>query len=76
MQMYKCIENIPIEFDYYGNRFGTGTIKEGRIFVVVKNPTPEKKLYKLEAIDGLLPNLIYLRKSAFKKYFKEEKQDE
>lgn len=69
---YKCIESFETEYDWYGNRKGHGKVEVGDIYVVIREPVPEKKLYKLKREvnnskfdDGYL----YLRKNFFKNHF-------
>lgn len=69
---YKCIEPFETECDHYGYRHGHNKVEIGDVYVVVREPVPEKKLYKLKREvnnskfdDGYL----YLRKNFFKNHF-------
>lgn len=75
-KQYICIEDFPIEFDWWGNRYGKGTIKAGWIYTVVREPIPEKKLYKLVRTTKYGEDTLYIRKSYLKKYFKEFTREE
>lgn len=75
-KQYICIEDFPIEFDWWGNRYGKGTIKAGWIYTVVREPTPEKKLYKMVRVTKHGEDTLYIRKSHLKKYFKEITREE
>ena len=71
---YKCVESFETEYDLYGHRHGHNKVEVGDVYIVVREPTPEKKLYKLKREvnnskfgDGYL----YLRKNFFKSHFTE-----
>ena len=73
MERYECIESFEVRKDWYGNFYGNNeTVRIGDIYILVKEPTPQKKLYKLQKeSDGKWDNgFLYLRKNFFKNHFK------
>ena len=71
--IYEVVEDIEVYHDYYGKSYGTGTVRKGWKFELLREPTPQKKYYKLLQIDTKYPQLLYLRKSQFNKYLTEVK---
>ena len=73
MDKYQCIQSFETRYDYYGNDYGSaGMVNEGDIYIVIREPIPEKKLYKLKKENSgkWETGYLYLRKNSFKKYFK------
>ena len=66
--IYEVVEDIEVYHDNYGKNCGTGTVKKGWKFELLREPIPQKKYYKLLQIDTKYPQLLYLRKSEFNKY--------
>ena len=49
--LYRCKEAIPLENTWSGQYLGGGgTIKPNDKFVLIKTPTPKKKLYQLQSV--------------------------
>ena len=73
---YVCIEDFPVSNDYFGTRYGHGTIKAGDVYEVIREPIPEKKSYKMQKISKFNDEgFLYLRKSELNKYFKKVDQE-
>ena len=69
-QIYICIESFNIQNDYYGTNYGNvRSVNVGDEYYLLREPTPEKKLYKLKKVDDKFDNHLYLRKNDFKRYF-------
>ena len=65
----EAIEDFAIEHTLYDQFFGNGTVKKGTRFEVIREPIPEKKLYKLKEISKFNTGFLYVRRSFFNKYF-------
>lgn len=76
---YQCVKSFETKYDYYGKDCGNGgTVNEGDIYIVIREPIPKKKLYKLKKeIDDSKwdTGYLYLRKNFFKRHFKEVEND-
>ena len=68
----KCVEEFQTVNDWYGNKYGTGTVKVGDTYTIIKEPTPEKKKFKLIRTTKFGDELLYLRKSELNKYFEKK----
>lgn len=69
--LYRCKEAIPLENTWSGQYLGGGgTIKPNDKFVLIKTPTPKKKLYQLQSV-GKYPYTLQIRENDFKRYFEE-----
>lgn len=69
---FKCIKSFETEYDWYGRRHGHGKVEVGDVYIVIREPTPEKKLYKLKqevSNDKFGESYLYLRKNFFKNHF-------
>lgn len=46
---YQCIKSFETKYDHYGKDCGNaGIVNEGDIYIVIREPIPKKKLYKLK----------------------------
>ena len=74
---YRAKEKIEMRVDWYGKIYGKATINEGDLFILEREPVPEKKLYKLREIPkgNYEPANVYFRKSEFNKYFEIVKEE-
>ena len=68
-ELFKLKEDLPMANDHYGYTSGGGVAKAGTIFKILREPTPEKKKYKLEPLNVKFPYYLYLRKNDFKRLF-------
>lgn len=69
MTIYKCKEDFDIARKFFEHTYGSGTCKEGWLFKVEQEPTPEKKKYKLIQVNTKFPIYLYLRKSELNNFF-------
>lgn len=64
MNKYQCVESFETKYDYYGKDYGNGgMVNEGDIYIVVREPIPKKKLYKLKKKKTMIVNgvqVIYI----------------
>lgn len=69
--LYRCKEELLLE-NTWGGRYlgGGGTIKPDDKFVLIKTPTPKKKLYQLQSVEKW-PYVLQIRENDFKRYFEE-----
>ena len=74
LNRYQCIKSFETKYDYYGKDCGNGGIvNEGDIYIVIREPIPKKKLYKLKKENDdskWRTGYLYLRKNFLKRYFK------
>lgn len=79
MDKYQCIKNFETKYDHYGKDCGNGGIvSEGDIYIVIREPVPKKKFYKMkkENDNDIWNNgYLYLRKNFLKKHFKKIDND-
>ena len=68
-EVFRLKEDLPMVNDHYGYTSGGGVAKAGMIFKLLREPTPEKKKYKLESQGVKFPYYLYLRKNDFKRFF-------
>ena len=68
-ELFRLKEDLPMDCDWCGYRTGGGVAKAGTIFKLLREPTPEKKKYKLEPQNVKFPYYLYLRKNDFKRLF-------
>ena len=70
MAKYRLKEDLPMDNTWYHQRSSGGVAKAGTIFKLLAEPTPKKKMYKLEPIGEKFPYHLSLRKNDFKRLFK------
>ena len=70
-KFYLLTEDLEMQNDFYGVRTGGGVAKAGQLFELVKEPSPEKKLYRLDACDVKFPYTLRVRPNVFKRCFVE-----
>jgi hypothetical protein len=70
-KFYRLTEDLEMQNDFYGVRTGGGVAKAGQLFELVKESSPEKKLYQLDACGVKFPYTLRVRPNVFKKYFTE-----
>lgn len=70
-ELFRLKEDLPMVNDYYGYTSGGGVAKAGTIFKLLREPTPEKKKYKLEPQGVKFSYYLYLRKNDFKRFFEQ-----
>ena len=68
---FKLKEDLEMDNDYFGKRSGGGIAKSGTVFELIREPTPQKKKYKLMPCDVKFPYYLYLRKNDFNRLFEE-----
>jgi len=72
---YICIESFNTRYDWYGEDCGNGgTVNVGDVYVLIREPIPEKKFYKLKPEvnnNKFNEGYLYLRKNFFKNHFKQ-----
>ena len=73
-ELYRVKESFPVVQTWYKDIYGSGTIKEGEIFSLEKEPDYKKKLYRLQRV-GKFPCKLQVRPSHFKKYFEKVEED-
>lgn len=64
-------EDVEMNNNHFGRLSGGGTAKAGTTFKVLSEPTPEKKMYKLEPVGVKFLYYLYLRKNEFKRLCEE-----
>ena len=74
MAKYRLKEDLPMDNTWYHQRSSGGVAKAGTIFELLAEPTPKKKMYKLEPIGEKFPYHLNLRKNDFKRLFEEIKE--
>lgn len=71
-KQYRCIEDLEVRLDHYGETYGHGTVKKGDVYTLLKEPDPKKKLYRLRKESDFTDEYVLsVRKSVLKKYFEE-----
>ena len=61
---------------WFKDVYDYGTVKKGEQYELIREPTPEKKMYKLSQINTKFePRVLYLRKSGLNKHFKLVQED-
>lgn len=68
-ELFRLKEDLSMCKDWYGHRTSGGVAKAGTIFKLLREPIPEKKMYKLEPQNVKFPYYLYLRKNDFKRLF-------
>ena len=69
-ERYICTEEFNVQNDYFGYRWGNSIVPVGAVFVLIRRPTPEKKLFKLHLEGDKFENYLYVRKHFFERHFK------
>ena len=70
-RVFRLKEDLPLDEDRFGVRRSAGVAKAGTLYELVREPSPEKKKYKLTIIGERWPYDLYLRKNDFKRWFEE-----
>ena len=70
-RLFRLKEDLPLDEDWFGVRKPAGVAKAGMLFELIREPTPEKKKYKLTTYGVKFPYDLYLRKNDFKRLFEE-----
>lgn len=70
-KFYRLIKDLEMQNDFYGVRTGGGVAKAGQLFELYKEPSPEKKMYRLVPCGVKFPYTLQVRPNVFKKYFVE-----
>lgn len=69
--LYRCKEEVPLENTWDGRYLGGGgKIRPTDLFILIKTPTPKKKLYQLQSV-GKYPYTLQIRENDFERYFEE-----
>lgn len=72
---YKCIKSFDTRYDLYGKDCGkAGIVEIGDVYILIREPIPEKKLYKLKPENNknrFNEEYLYLRKNFFKNHFEQ-----
>ena len=77
--VYICTEDLEIQYTWYNDVYGYGTVRQGTQFALLKEPTAKKKLYKLVEIvqnERIEPRTLYVRKNTFLRYFTKQEMTE
>ena len=67
-EVYRLKETLSTRYSWYGATYGNGTIREGELFIIEKEPDSHKKLYRLSKL-GKFPCRLQVRPNDFKRYF-------
>lgn len=70
-KIYRLTEDLELQNVFYDYRSGGGVAKAGQLFELVKEPSPEKKLYRLVTCEVKFPYTLQIRPNVFKRYFVE-----
>lgn len=68
-ELFRLKEDLPLDEDWFGVRKPAGVAKAGTLFELVREPTPQKKKYKLKICGVKFPYDLYLRKNDFQRLF-------
>lgn len=71
IRVFRLKEDLPMDEDRFGVRRSGGVAKAGTLYELTREPTPEKKKYKLTVLGEKWPYNLYLRKNDFKRWFEE-----
>ena len=70
-KIFRLKEDLPMDEDRFGVRRSGGVSKAGTLYELIREPVPEKKMYKLTTLGEKWPHNLYLRKSEFKRLLEE-----